>query len=273
MSQILRSRRDVAVAFAAAIVACGCHAKGTTLDDLAHRDDVRAEATLSPDQCACQCHELVCWNFTCSGPECSRKDEYELRIDHGPRAGDGECLDPLSDVTAELVRADGKPLAPSFVSNGCGELDITWRVSAGVFDAKSPHRVEISDGSATWTIDDPFLTHTLTLVAPPTAAGQPSVVREGESLVVAVSPPLPGATAHASIRASSVPDSRVSVLPVAVTDDGDIAFTIPPGTAPFIYDVIAGVDVVLGSDACRGPDACRGVGAAATWEIAVQGQR
>src|SRR4051812_30591483 len=251
MKRVARSRRQAAVALAAAALACGCHAWGSTLEDLGRRDDVHAEASFSPDQCACHCDQLICWDFTCSGPRCSRADEYELRVVHGPASGNGECLDERDEVTAKLVLDEGEPLAPKLVSNVCGTLDITWRMSAGRFDTASPHRVEISDGSTTWMIDDPFLRHTLTIVAPPTAAapaaGQRRVVRAGETLVIGVSPPLPAAMARAALQLITGPNRPASALPVAVTDD-HIAFTIPLETTPGIYDVTTSVDVMLGPD-------------------------
>lgn len=260
--------------FAASLLAGGCGAKGLTLEDLARREDVRIESSFSADQCECQCGQLICWDFTCTGPSCSRADEYELRVKHGATSGRSECLDELDEVTVQLVAAGAEPLAPHFVSNACGTLDLTWRMQPGRFDPASPHRVEISDGSANWTIEDPFLAHALTIVAPASATTSepavPRLVHPGEPLIVAVSPPVTAPTLSATIERTFAGTAPTSALASAMLDDGRIAIAIPPDTAVGLYEIRLGLGIALAADACRGPDACDAVGASVLWDVSVQ---
>jgi hypothetical protein len=260
--------------FAMSLLAGGCGAKGTTLEDLAQRDDVRADSSFSADQCACQCGQPVCWDFTCSGPRCSRADDYELRVKHGPESASNECLDELNEVTVRLVATGAEPPAPDFVSNVCGTLDITWRIRPGQFDRASSHRVEISDASATWTIEDPFLTHALAIVAPASAtmpdAGAPRVIHRGEQLIVGVSPPVTSPTVSATIWSMVVGATRTSALSSAVLDDGRIAIAIPPDTAVGGHRIGLELGIALAADACRGPDTCHAVSTGTTWEVRIE---
>jgi hypothetical protein len=272
MGRLHRSRLDLL--FAAALFACGGDAV-PTLGDLAHRDGVRVESAITRDRCRCPCAKLVCWHFSCSDSGCSIMDEYELTVTHGAATAAGECPEGPPELTAKLFASEAEPIAPHFVSGGCG-TSFTWRMPRARFDPASSHRVEIADETATWAVDGAFAPHPATILAPASAAspeaGAPRVVDAGATMVVGVSPPVSVATTKATIRSALVGANQApSALPSAMIDADHIGLTIPANTAPGRYDVAVHADVVLVPDACHGPPLCRGVAATGQWDVRVDG--
>jgi hypothetical protein len=266
-----RNSLAVLAVLLAAVVATGCDIQ-TTLDDLAQRDDVHVESTIARDQCRCQCDTLVCWNLTCSSSRCSIRDEYELRVVHGPDAS-GECPE-RPQLTAQLIAGDAAPLAPYSTDADCGATTFTWRLGDGQFDASLPHRVEIADHSATWTIDGAFLARALTLVAPASAAspaaGSAPSLRAGEQLVVAVSPPALNNVPRATIRnLSGVSTAPTLDLFIDAAETDRIAVTIPPDTAPGRHRIVIGLDILLTPEECIGPALCRAADANAHCDLRI----
>lgn len=159
--------------------------------------------------------------------------------------------------------------------DGCGSASFTWRGLPGTFDPASPHRVEIADDAATWTIDGAFQPRSATILAPATAAtpeaGASRALSAGAQMVVAVWPPAPIATPRATLKAVvSDPSKPPSALSITAIDDDRFTFTVPPETVAGRYDVSVSFDLALAADACQGPPACDGVGASAHWEVQVE---
>lgn len=268
----------LAVLVALAAPASGCDTQ-TTLDDLAQRDDVHVESTIARDQCRCSCDTLICWDLTCSSPRCSIRDEYELQVIHGAEMA-GECPEG-PQLTARLIGSDAAPLAagdaaplePYSQQDGCGTTTFTWRLGDGQFDSSLPHRVEIADHSATWTIDGAFLTRALTIVAPTSAAspaaGAVPSLRAGEQLVVSFSPPALNNVPRATIHTLSGVSRPTLGLFIDAADADRIAVTMPADTAPGSYRIAIGLDILLTPEQCLGPALCRAADANAQWDLRI----
>jgi hypothetical protein len=259
--------RVVAHVLAAGLVGCSAADEHTTLAEL---ERAVVLVSLERDACSCSCGKLICWDFSCSGADCSIADEYQLIVQRDLDAGDGSCFEMDSRITARLFAEDAEAVDAEVTTHGCAELGFRWRgPSAGL--PSRPHRIEISDASRTWSIDDPFALSSLAVLAPASAmsaSGIPATVRAGDVLAFSLAPPARLTDAHASLR-SSVTHDAIELRPSGIHED-ELDVSVPVDTPPGLYDFQLGAGTLLAADACDGPALCRGRDVGMSFELRVE---
>jgi hypothetical protein len=259
----MRSTNNTGVAApiiaAAALLGCAAPDEDTTLAEL-ERANAVARVSIERDACSCSCGQLVCWNFTCSGTGCSRADEYDLIVERDLATGDGPCPEAATGLTARLLGEDGEPLATDAAARGCSELSFSWRGPRAGLESR-PHRIEISDASASWSIDDPFTLSSLAVVEPASAVSSsptaPATVLAGDAIAFSLAPAARLTEVRASLRSAGTPDPIE--LPVRDVREDALELIVPSGTPPGLYDLQLDAGTLLPAGACRGPAVCRGL--------------
>jgi hypothetical protein len=233
------------------------------------QDNAEARASAERDACSCSCGKLVCWDFTCSGEGCSSADEHELSVVREPQEGGRACLPAATRLTARLFDEDAEPLVAEAATHGCDELSFLWRGPPADLESR-PHRVEISDGRESWSIDDPFAHSTLTVLAPASAVSPslpvPASVRPGDVIVFSIAPPAELTDVAASIR--SPVTHQWTELPVVSIDDR-LELSVPSGARPGLYRLQIGAVTLLPASACHGPTTCRGLDVATSFDLRI----
>lgn len=255
---------------AAALLGCAAADEHTTLAEL-ERDGAGVRASIERDVCSCSCGKLVCWDFSCSGDGCSRADEYELIVARDADAGDGACFDAATALQARLIDGNREPLLAEATTHGCAEPSLRWRRPPAGLESR-PHRIEISDDSGRWTIDDPFALVSLELRAPasalPTSAMVAATAAAGDAIVLGLTPPGQLTQVRASLRSSVTHDAIE--LPVGNLGEEQLEVIVPADTPPGPYQFELGAGTLLPSGACRGPAFCQGVDVGTTFALRVE---
>jgi hypothetical protein len=269
----MRSTNNTGVAahiFAAGLLGCAAPDEHATLAEL-ERGNAVARVSIERDACSCSCGQLVCWNFTCSGTGCSSADEYELIVERDLQTGDGTCSETATGLTAQLLGEDEEPLAADATTHGCREISFRWRRPRDGLESR-PHRIDISDASETWSIDDPFTLPSLAVLAPASAMSAsstvPATVHAGDAIVFSLDPPARLMEPRASLRSAVTHAS--TELPVRDIREDELELSVPSGTPAGLYDFQLRAGTLLPARACDGPALCQGLDVGTSFVMRVE---